>query len=295
MTILKLEKLHEFFGARVTGIELCKPLSADSIAAIHQAIDQYSLLHFPRQRFNDEHHLALTRRLGEPEENHLARGEDGKISYFGTIGNVQPDGTVLKNDHRRTKFLTGNNMWHTDSSFRPVPAYVSINCVYETPKEGGITEFVSARAAYNRLPNAKKKALDSLVVIHDYVYSRSKVAPDAVSESLAKSLPPVRQKLIRRNPNNGEKNYYVGSHAKAIEGWGERESRKLIDELLEYATRPEDIYSHRWGVGDVVMWDNRCLLHRGTGYDADKYRRYMRQTRVRGTGSTFDEVKPEPR
>ena len=289
LALFELEKLHDSFGARLTGIDLRGPLSGELIAAIHAAVDRYSLLHFPNQQFNDDIHLAFTRQLGEPEENHLARGEEGKVSYFGTIGNVQADGTVLRNDHQRTKFLTGNNMWHTDSSFRPIPAYLSINCVYETPAEGGITEFVSARAAYDRLPESKKNEIDQLVVIHDYVYSRSKVAPDAVSDSLAKSLPPVRQKLVRTNPNNGAKNFYVGSHAKAIEGWSESASRELIDYLLSSATDPQDIYSHQWAVGDVVMWDNRCLLHRGRGYDADKYRRYMRQTRVGGKGLTFDE------
>ncbi|MGR8950424.1 MAG: TauD/TfdA dioxygenase family protein [Gammaproteobacteria bacterium] len=289
MALLNLEQLHEDFGVRITGVDLATPLSAGLLDEVRQAIDTYSLLHFPYQQLNDERHLALTAQLGEPEENHLARGEEGKVSYFGTIGNVQPDGSVQGNDHRRTRFLSGNNMWHTDSSFRPVPALLSINCAYETPAEGGRTEFVSARAAYRRLSAQEKNRLEGLVVIHDYVYSRSKVAPDAVSESLAKSLPPVRQKLIRMNPNNGAKNFYIGSHAKVIEGWNENDSRALIDDLLAQATRPQDIYSHQWQPQDVVIWDNRCLLHRGTGYDADKYRRYMRQTRVSGTGTTFDE------
>ena len=161
--------------------------------------------------------------------------------------------------------------------------------VHEVPAEGGATEFVSARAAHARLDPDKQAQIEPLIAIHDYVFSRSKVAPDAVSPSLAKSLPPVRQKLVRRNPGNGKANFYVGSHAREIVGWDYDESRTLIDGLLEEAVGEAHIHRHQWQPGELVIWDNRCLLHRGTGYDADKYRRYMRQTRVRGAGSSLDE------
>ena len=286
---LKVEKLHQDFGAKVSSLDLRTTLTPEVASEIRQALDEYSLLHFPAQQFDDEIHLGLTRALGEPEENHLAKGEEGKRTYFGTIGNVQADGTKLGNAHRKTKFLTGNNLWHTDSSFRPVPAFFSINCVYETPAEGGVTEFVSARAAYERLSTDEQTAINELIVVHDYVFSRSKVAPDAVSDSLAKSLPPVKQKLVRTNPANGRKNYYLGSHAKRIDGWDFDKSRELIDDLQSRATQAEYVYAHHWQPKDVVIWDNRCLLHRGTGYDADKYRRYMRQTRVAGLCPTLRE------
>ena len=180
-------------------------------------------------------------------------------------------------------------MWHSDSSFREVPSFVSIMCAYEVPDEGGRTEFVSARAAYDRLPDQTKTVIDPLIAVHDYVFSRSKVGPDAVTPSHAASLPPVKQKLVRTNPRTGAKNYYVGSHAKTIDGWSETDSRPLLDDLLERATGEEHIYSHAWRPGDLVIWDNRCLLHRGSGYDADRYRRYMRQTRVAGAGPTLAE------
>jgi len=159
--------------------------------------------------------------------------------------------------------------------------------VYEVPDEGGQTQYVSARSAYQRLPNESKKMIDPLVAIHDYVFSRSKVAE--VDPSHAASLPPVKQKLVRENPATAEKNYYVGAHAKTITGWDHMSARGLLDDLLDRATRPEHIYTHDWEPGQLVIWDNRCLLHRGTGYDADKYRRYMRQTRVRGAGPTLEE------
>lgn len=289
MSALKIEALHPDFGGRITGIDLRAPISHATVDEIRAAIDDYSFVCFPGQNFDDAAQLAFTRLLGEPEESHVKLGEEGKVEYFGTIGNVQPDGTVYGNDHKKTIFLTGNNLWHSDSSFRKVPAYFSIMCAYEVPEEGGETEFISQRAAYARLPQERKEQLDPLVAVHDYVFSRSKVAPDAVSPSLAASLPPMKQRLVRRNPRSGARNFYVGSHAKEIDGWTLEKSRQLLDGLLEEATQPAHIYAHAWQPGDLVIWDNRCLLHRGTGYDADKYRRRMRQTRVKGNCNTLEE------
>ena len=290
MTDLEFEPLHNDFGARVTGLDASKPMSARILTKVQSAINEFSFLCFPDQSMNDDRHLAFTKQLGEPEESHVALGESGAVTYFGTIGNVQQDGSKLGNDHKKTKFLTGNYMWHTDSSFRPVPAKLSIMCAYEVPGEGGATQFVSLRAAYRRLDKGTQKRIKPLVAIHDYVYSRSKVGADAVSPSLAASLPPVPQKLVRANPANGSKNYYLGAHAKTIEGWNEGEARILLDALQEFATKPKHTFSQAWQPGEVVIWDNRCLLHRGAGYDADKYRRYMRQARVRGDCPTLEEL-----
>lgn len=288
MTHLNIEPLHPEFGARIKGLNLRTDLEGERLEAVREAVDGYSFLLFEGQSFDDASQLELTRAFGEPKPSHVARGE-GRLEYFGTIGNVQPDGTVLGNSHKKTIFLTGNNMWHTDASFEATPAFLSIMCAYETPAEGGETLFVSTRRAYERLGEDRKAEVDPLIVIHDYVYSRSKVAPDAVSPALAATLPPVRQKLVRRNPRNGAKNLFIGSHASAIEGWSEAKSRGLLDGLVEHATAEPHVYTHRWAPGQVVFWDNRCLIHRGAGYDADRFRRYMRQTRVRGAGSTLME------
>ena len=283
------EPLHSDFGARVTGLDLGDGLSASAVSEIERAIDDFSFLWFPEQSVSDDMQLAFTKLLGEPEPSHVKLGQEGVIEYFITIGNVQDDGSVFGNDHPKTRFSTGNNMWHSDSSFREVPTYVSIMCAYEVPDEGGMTQFVSQRAAYNRLTEKTQVDIDPLIAIHDYVFSRSKVGDDAVTPSHANSLPPVRQKLVRKNPATGERNFYVGSHAREIEGWGFAESRDLLDDLLARTTEREHIYEHTWSPGDLVIWDNRCLLHRGNGYDADKYRRRMRQTRVQGAGSTLQE------
>ena len=283
------EPLHSDFGARVTGLDLGDGLSASAVSEIERAIDDFSFLWFPEQSVSDDMQLAFTKLLGEPEPSHVKLGQEGVIEYFITIGNVQDDGSVFGNDHPKTRFSTGNNMWHSDSSFREVPTYVSIMCAYEVPDEGGMTQFVSQRAAYNRLTEKTQVDIDPLIAIHDYVFSRSKVSDDAVTPSHANSLPPVRQKLVRKNPATGERNFYVGSHAREIEGWGFAESRDLLDDLLARTTEREHFYEHTWSPGDLVIWDNRCLLHRGSGYDADKYRRRMRQTRVQGAGSTLQE------
>ncbi len=283
------EPLHSDFGARVTGLDLGDGLSASAVSEIERAIDDFSFLWFPEQSVSDDMQLAFTKLLGEPEPSHVKLGQEGVIEYFISVGNVQDDGSVFGNDHPKTRFSTGNNMWHSDSSFREVPTYVSIMCAYEVPGEGGMTQYVSQRAAYNRLTEKTQVDIDPLIAIHDYVFSRSKVGDDAVTPSHANSLPPVRQKLVRKNSATGERNFYVGSHAREIEGWGFAESRDLLDDLLARTTEREHIYEHIWSPGDLVIWDNRCLLHRGNGYDADKYRRRMRQTRVQGAGSTLQE------
>jgi alpha-ketoglutarate-dependent 2,4-dichlorophenoxyacetate dioxygenase len=289
MSVLAITPIHDDFAASVAGVDLNSCQDDGVIAEIQSAIDDNSFLCFPEQHLDDDAQLAFTRLLGTPEPNHVILGETGKVVYHGTIGNVQPDGTTRGSTDKRTVAQTGNNMWHSDSSFRDVPTIVSIMSVHEVPESGGDTEFVSCRAAYNRLPNERQAEIDPLIAIHDYVYSRNKVGPDTVKPSHAASLPPVRQKLVRTNPGNGKQNYNVGSHARKILGWGEGESRTLIDNLLEEATLPEAIYRHKWQPGDLVIWDNRCLLHRGTGYDADKEKRMIRQTRVQGLGPTLTE------
>ena len=285
--MLTFEPIHPDFGAKVTGIDLGADLDDEATAALVEAIDTYSLLHFPDQDMSDEAQLALTQGLGEPEPNHVVFGRTGEVVFFGTIGNVVDAETKRDESDPLTRNQKGNNLWHSDSSFRLVPSYVSILHAYEVPGEGGETEYASQRAAYARLDPARQAEIDELQVLHDYVFSRTQVAP--VNSNHAASLPPIPQRLVRTNSGNGAKNYYVGSHARSIVGWSGIESRRLIDELNAGATRTEDVYSHHWSPGDTVIYDNRCMLHRGAGYDADRWRRYMRQTRVTGLGPTLDE------
>lgn len=287
MGTIQVEKLHPDFGARVTGLTLGGGMTPEQVEQLHVLIDEYSFLCFPDQELPDEELLAFTRLLGKPEVEHVALGKTGEETFFGTIGNVGEDGVKRGNADTSTKHQTGNNLWHSDSSFRVVPTYVTITQPHEVPGEGGATEFVSARAAYQRLPDAMKEKIDPLEVIHDYVFSRTQVVKIDLNHGA--SLPPIRHPLVRTNARTGAKNYYTGSHARSVSGWNGMESRKLLDELNDFATSPESIYSHPWAEGETVIWDNRCILHRGTGYDADRWRRLLRQTRVVGdhTGVTL--------
>ncbi len=284
---MEIEPLHDDFGARVDGVDLAGPLTTDLVEALHRAIDEHSVLLFGDQAMDDEAQLLLTKALGEPEESHVAYGRSGEIVYIGTIGNVVDAETTRDDADPHTRSQKGNNLWHSDSSFRRVPSYVSILHAYEVPPVGGETQFVSQRAAYERLDPATRAEIDDLHVLHDYVFSRTKVAP--VHDNHAASLPPIEQRLVRTNPGNGRRNYYVGSHARSIIGWSGIDSRRLIDELNELATAEPHRWTQAWRPGDTVIWDNRCILHRGVGYDADRYRRHLRQSRVRGAGPTLDE------
>ena len=277
---MKIEPLHVEFGARISGVDLSQPLSDQDFEQIDLAANRYSFLLFEDQQMNDAAHLDFTRRFGQLEEEHVSYYSQGKISYIGLVGNVDAEGN--KTTPRRIKSARGNEMWHSDSSFREIPAMYSILCAYEVPDVAGETEFASERAAYRRLDQRTRELIEDRVGIHDYIYSRTKMGEDAVNQSQRTYMHPVRQRLVRQNPVTGDKNVFVGSHVKQIEGMPDAEAKPLIQRLIDEVTRPESVYRHRWRVGDLVIWDNRCTLHRGCGYDEEKYRRRMHQTRVRG-------------
>ncbi len=287
-TGLEFEPLHAEFGARVGGVDLSRALDEDTFAAIDLAINRYSFLLFEQQNMNDSAHLALTRRFGQLEEEHVTYYGKGKITYIGLVGNVDANGNKVT--QRRVKSARGNEMWHSDSSFREIPAMYSILAAYEVPGEGGETEFASARAAYARLDAETRALIDGRIGIHDYIYSRTKVGDDAVNRSQRTYMHPVRQRLVRQNPVTGDRNIFVGSHVRQIEGMDDAIGLPLIRRLIDEVTRPESVYRHRWAAGDVVIWDNRCLLHRGCGYDEEKFRRRMHQTRVRGSMPSLAEA-----
>ncbi len=280
--------LHAEFGARVVGVDLSKSLDDGVFEMIDTAINRYSILLFEDQSMNDDAHLDFTRRFGEPEEEHVSYYSSGKITYIGLVGNVDADGNQATS--RRVKSARGNEMWHSDSSFREIPAMFSILAAYEVPDEGGETEFASARSAWARLDDATRRLVDGRIGIHDYIYSRTQVGADAVNESQRSYMHPVRQRLVRQNPLTGEKNLFVGSHVRAIEGMADDEARALLRRLIDEITRAESVYRHRWRAGDVMIWDNRCVLHRGCGYDEAKFRRRMHQTRVRCRGTSLAET-----
>lgn len=285
---MKIEPLHIEFAARISGVDLAQPLDQPEFEKIDDAVNRYSLVLFENQQMNDETHLAFTRRFGDLEEEHVSYYSRGEITYIGRVGNIDEDGNKVS--QRQVKSSTGNEMWHSDSSFREIPAMYSILAAYEVPDEAGETEFASARAAYQRLDHETRKLIEGRVGIHDYIFSRTKVGEDAVTQSQRTYMHPVRQRLVRQNPLTGERNVFVGSHVKEIEGMPDQQAKPLIESLIREVTRPESVYRHRWQAGDFVIWDNRCVLHRGCGYDADRYRRRMHQTRVRCAGPSLAEA-----
>jgi alpha-ketoglutarate-dependent 2,4-dichlorophenoxyacetate dioxygenase len=185
-------------------------------------------------------------------------------------------------------FNSGNEMWHTDSSFKRVPATASLLSGREVPPEGGHTEFASMRAAYADLPEDRKQQIDGYVAIHDFAYSRGLIDPTLIGDDQKRETPPVPQAVVRTNPVNGRKNFFAGAHAAYIRGLSVEEGRALLQELTAIATQPKYVYSHKWQPKDLVMWDNRCCLHRGRSWDKARYRRVMHRTTVAGIGPTAD-------
>jgi alpha-ketoglutarate-dependent 2,4-dichlorophenoxyacetate dioxygenase len=283
--------IHACFGARVEGVDLARPLDDATFRRIADAFDEYSVLVFSGQRVTDEQQMAFSERFGPLETTIRAIGKEHRLHpNLVDLSNLDPDhdGRLMDWDNRRMRYQSGNQLWHTDSSFKPVPAKASLLSGREVPPIGGETEFASMRHAYAALPETTRRRLEGRVAVHSIVYSRSTIAPDLFDPDNARELPPVRQALVRANPANRRRNFYVGSHAWYIEGMEYGESRALLDELLAATTAPDRVYRHRWQPWDLVMWDNRCMLHRGRPWDAARHRRVMRRTTVAGDGPTAE-------
>jgi alpha-ketoglutarate-dependent 2,4-dichlorophenoxyacetate dioxygenase len=258
---------------------------------IFDAFQEYSVLVFHDQRLTDEQQMAFSQRFGPLETTIRAIGREDRLSpQLVDLSNIDPDhdGQLMGWGDRRMLYQSGNQLWHTDSSFKPVPAMASLLSGREVPPTGGETEFVSMRHAYATLPEETRRQLEGKVVVHSILYSRSTIARGLFDPEQEKGLPPVRQALVRVNPVNGRKSIYVGSHAWYVEGMLHEDSRRLLDELLAHTTRPECVYQHGWRQWDLVMWDNRCVLHRGRPWDAARYARVMRRTTLAGEGPTAD-------
>ena len=283
--------IHPCLGARVEGVDLASPLDAATFARIFDAFQEYSVLVFPDARLTDEQQMTFSRRFGPLETTINSIGQERRLHpNLVDLSNVDPrrERGLMGWDDRRMLYQSGNQLWHTDSSFKPVPALASLLSGREVPPVGGETEFTSMRDAYATLPEATTRTLEGKVTVHSILYSRSTIAPGLFDPEQEREQPPVRQALVRANPVNGQKSIYIGSHAWYVEGMDYDDSRRLLDELLAHTTRSERVYAHRWRQWDLVMWDNRCVLHRGRLWDAALHRRVMRRTTVAGEGPTAD-------
>lgn len=291
---LRIRQLTEHFAAEIEGVDLTAPVTDTDLEAIKAALDDYSVLVFHGQKFDDDSQVAFSARWGGLEKTVYKPEGDGG-THVADITNVDyRTGEKYPPDHPRIHSNKGNEMWHTDSSFKPVPAYCSMLSGREVPPEGGDTQFATCRAPYEAMTPAEQAQLDGLVAEHNYGYSRSKEKGYSPSAKTLAEVPPVRHAVVRTNPGNGRKNFYAGSHASHIIGWPEEKGRQLLRDLEAKATTPEFTYAHQWQQFDFVIWDNRCVLHRATGFDAVKYRRIMRRTTVAGVGRTVNEAGDAP-
>jgi alpha-ketoglutarate-dependent 2,4-dichlorophenoxyacetate dioxygenase len=276
-----IRTLHPLFVAEITDIDLTVPLAREDFRTIWDAFNEHQILVFRDQPFDDESQMAFSRNFGALETMEAHASNNWKPGHIAVMTNLDAKGNLLPLDHPSMIHRLRNESWHTDSSFKPVAALASLLSGRVVPPVGGNTEFASARAAYAALSEERKKALEGLNVVHR-VAEPNKLDDDAYSEEQRKRLT-VTHPLVRTNPVNGRKNLYVGSHAQEILGMSREEGRRILDELTELCTQPQFVYSHRWREHDLVIWDNRCTLHRATTFDKTKYRRKLHRTTVAGT------------
>jgi alpha-ketoglutarate-dependent 2,4-dichlorophenoxyacetate dioxygenase len=286
--------LHPRFGVEVVGVDVTR-LDEAAFAEVVALFEEHSVLLFRGQTLSDESQVAFSARFGPLETTIRSIASQAATPiHVANLSNVDAEDRLIPSGDKRNLYNAGNQMWHTDSSFKKVPAHASLLSAREVPPEGGETQFASMRVAYADLPAAMKAFLDDRVAMHSFVYSRGLIDGGLMPEDHAAQVPPVRQALVRANPVNGRKAFYVGSHACEIQGLATAEARALLRDLREAATRPDLVYTHRWRVGDLVMWDNRCMLHRGRPWDESRYRRVMHRTTVAGVGPTAPEAPPVP-
>lgn len=291
---LTTRALHPRFGVEVVGVEVTR-LDEAAFAAVVALFEEHSVLLFRGQTLTDESQVGFSRRFGPLETTIRSIASQAATPvHIANLSNVDAEGRLIPTGDKRNLYNAGNQMWHTDSSFKKVPAHASLLSAREVPPAGGETQFASMRVAYAGLPAELKAFLEDKVAVHSFVYSRGLVDDGLMPADHAAQVPPVRQALVRANPVNGRKAFYVGSHACEIEGLPTAEARALLRELREAATRPDLVYTHRWRVGDLVMWDNRCMLHRGRPWDESRHRRIMHRTTVAGLGPTAPDAPPAP-
>jgi alpha-ketoglutarate-dependent 2,4-dichlorophenoxyacetate dioxygenase len=286
--------LHPLFGVEALGIDVTR-LDEAAFEEVVALFEEHSVLLFRGQTLSDEAQIGFSRRFGPLETTIRSIASQAATPiHVANLSNVDAEGRLIPTGDKRNLYNAGNQMWHTDSSFKKVPAHASLLSAREVPPEGGETQFASMRVAYARLPEDTRAFLEDKVAVHSFVYSRGLVDDALMPPDHAAQVPPVRQAMVRANPVHGRKAFYVGSHACEIEGLPTAGARALLRELREAATRPDLVYTHRWRVGDLVMWDNRCMLHRGRPWDESRYRRVMHRTTVAGVGPTAPEAPPAP-
>ena len=279
---LTFTPLHPVIGAECAGMDIGAAMTPAQAGAIHAAMNQYAVLVFRRDKpLTTEQQLAFTAALGEMEKPYTkinsdvgARLDDHRLS---DISNLSPANQILEREDRKRLHQLGNRLWHSDSSYKRIPARYSALSAHVIPPEGGNTEFADMRAAWDALDTAMQKTLTGLKTEHSRIFSKGTMGVQYTEQEI-RDFAPIQQPLVRVHPHSGRKSLFLSSHAGRIVGWPVPEALMMLKDLTEHATQREFVYSHQWRVGDLVMWDNGATMHRGRIYDDLKYARDMRRT-----------------
>ena len=290
-TTIALRSLHPLFVAEIEGVDSGQPLSAETVRAIWEAIDRHGVLVLRDQDLDDQRQLAFAGRFGEIEAPRSARGATTRRlrPEISDISNLDEDNRLRAPDDPRRFDQLGNRLWHTDGSFRRIPAALSMLYAHRVPTSGGETEFADLRAAWDALPDKTKAQIHELVAMHDIAYSRAQIGFTELLFGERDVLPAVPQRVVRVHPGSRRKTLYLAAHASHIVGMPVPEGRLLLRDLIEFATEGRFVYRHVWRPGDLVIWDNRCTMHRGRPFDESETRDLRRAT-TRDVASTLDQV-----
>ena len=278
------------FAAEIGDVDLTQPLSTEDCAAIKAAFWQYAVLVFPAQEINSDQHVAFASQFGPIEPNINSYADEIKKERIDNrvsdVSNLDQNNEILPAQSRKRQSGLANRLWHTDSSFRHVPALTSLLYSRQVAPIGGHTQFTDLRAAYDALPASMQQRLEGLIAEHSIFHSRASIGFTDYSERERASLPGAKQVLVRTIPESGRRSLYLAAHACRIDGMAETQAQQLIAELMAHATQRQFIHTHRWRQNDLVMWDNRCTMHRGTEYDERRWKRDMHRATVSDVGNT---------
>src|SRR3954466_8015292 len=293
---LAIRQLQKHFVGEVSGLDLRVPLTRQQAAEVEAAMDKYAVLVFHDQDINDEQQLTFALNFGEREQARggtVVKKEDYRLtSGLNDVSNLGKDGKPLPRDSRAALFNLGNWLWHSDSSFRPIPAKFSLLSARVVNPKGGNTEFADMRAAYDALDGEIKAEIEDMICEHSLMYSRGSLGFLDYSDEEKQMFKPVLQRLVRTHPVHRRKSLYLSSHAGAIQGMSMPEARLLLRDLTEHATQPAFVHVHEWTLHDLVMWDNRQTMHRVRRYDQSQPRD-MRRATVAGTEPTVQQQAAE--
>jgi alpha-ketoglutarate-dependent 2,4-dichlorophenoxyacetate dioxygenase len=283
---VKINKLGAFIGVEIKDLDVTNIQDKKIINKIAELLSEYSVVIIRNQNITDEEHIKFSEFFGELELTKV--GTDGSGSKLIILRNFDENGNIVPPSGRQRLNNLANQQWHSDSSFKKIPSKMSLLSAKMIPSKGGNTEFLSMRAVYNSLPDDLKIIIEDKVCWHDYSHGRSKIDPNLVTPEEKKALPPVKQKLVLKNDKFG-KSLYLGAHCSKVDGMGEKESTKLLSEIMQYTNDKRFVYSHKWEPHDLIMWDNRAVLHRATPLEGKVEKRLMVRTTVAGETSTVNE------